>query len=133
MYSVRYQVPGTPDEVKGVAKAIMQLAREHGFADEAADDINVSLHEAWRRVTCHGFEGWSDCVDVECNLTDDEMEIVIRDPQGSHGIAKNGIEQCKLCPQEGDLAFFVMESLMSEVSVDKDEKGSRVIRMVKRK
>ncbi len=129
---IKFTIPGKPVYVKMVRVAIASVAANVGFSVEAIEDIKVSVSEACKNVTCHGHEGFSTVYTVTCEPDEEGITIVIVDEVGTYEITKDS-KPCANCPGEGDLSMFVIESLMDEVELKKDEKGNKSIRMVKHK
>ena len=127
---IKFSIPGNPDYVKMVRIAIASLAGNAGFDMEKIEDIKVSVSEACKNVTCHGHDGFSTGYAVTCEIDKKEMVITITDELGTYDIVKEK-KPCMDCPKEGDLAMFVIESLMDEAELTRDANGNKSIRMVK--
>ena len=127
---LKFSIPGKPDYVQMVRLAIASVAAKADFDMEAIEDIKVSVSEACKNITCHGHDSWSTSYEVVCELSETNIVIRVTDNCGCHDITK-GAQQCKCCPEDGNLAIFVIESLMDEASVAEDEAGNKCIVMVK--
>lgn len=124
-----FSIPGKPEYVQMVRLAIGSVAGKAEFDVEKIDDIEVAVGEACKLVTCHGHDAWGEKYDLKVKVDDDRMEITVSDNE-IHDIEKT-CKQCVRCPEDGDLAIFVMNSLMDEIEVINGENGNRSVRMVK--
>ena len=127
---LRFSIPGKPDYVQMVRLAIASVAGKAKFDMEAIEDIKVSVGEACKNITCHGHEGWAASYGVDCELFDTRIVITVTDNCGCHDLVK-GERPCRVCPDEGNLAIFVIQSLMDEAEFTEDDEGNKCIRMVK--
>ena len=115
-----------------VRLAISSVASKAGFDVEAVEDVEVSVAEACKNIICHGREGFVHSYEVEVELSALAINILVRDAcSGEESLKLH--RPCKCCPQEGNLALVVIDTLMDEAEDYMDDSGSRVIRMVKRK
>ncbi|MEG2757286.1 MAG: ATP-binding protein [Anaerovoracaceae bacterium] len=129
---LKFSLPGKPEYVRVVKLAIGSIGETAGFSMEAIDDIKIAVAEACKNITCHGFDGFSNVYEVECQSGDDEIIVTVSDKSCEHGLEKH-IKPCLDCPNEGNLAIYVIKSLMDSVEVIKEKKGNRSIQMVKKK
>jgi len=129
---LKFSVPGNPDYVKSVKLAVETAAGVANFTVEQIEDIGIAVGEACKLVTCHGFDGWSNSYDIECNIEDEAITIEVKDDECKHEITK-GRRPCMDCPGEGDLGIYVIRSLMDDVEIIKNEGKKNSIKMVKRK
>ena len=113
-----------------VRLAISSIATTAGFDLDAVEDMKTAVCEACKNVSCHGFEGFSDKYEVECNVEKGRIEIIVKDDCDDHTLEKSS-KPCQNCPSEGDLGIFVIESLMSDVEFGRGEDGRKSIKMVK--
>lgn len=129
---VKFTVPGKPEYIKVVRMGIAALAAHAGFDVEAVDDMKLAVDEACKAMTCHGYSSWINSYEVICELEEDKMTISIADAGEGRDIEKE-YRPCKNCPKDGDLAMFLINTLMdsAEVKTLSDEKKSIV--MVKNK
>ena len=129
---LKFTVPGNPEYVKIVKMAVESAAGVAGFTVEAVDDMGIAVGEACKLITCHGFDGWSNCYDIECTIEENKMTIEVKDDECKHEL-KKGFRPCMDCPNEGDLGMYVIKTLMDEVEIIKEEGRKNSIRMVKHK
>jgi Anti-sigma regulatory factor (Ser/Thr protein kinase) len=130
MDNLKFIIPGKPEYLTMVRLAISSIATTAGFDLDAVEDIKTAVCEACKNVSCHGFEGFSDKYEVECNVENGKIEIVVKDDCDQHTLQKMS-KPCQNCPKEGDLGIFVIESLMNEVKCSNDGAGRKSIKMVK--
>lgn len=131
MDHLKFIIPGKPEYLTMVRLAITSVATTAGFDLEEAEDIKTAVCEACKNVSCHGFSGFSDQYEVDCDVEKGKIDIIVKDDCSKHTLEKLN-PPCRKCPQEGDLGIFVIESLMNEVTFDRDEDGRKRIRMTKR-
>jgi len=129
---LKFSIPGKPEYVQMVRLAIASIAGKANFNVEFVEDIKEAVAEACKIVFCHGFEGFSNSYEIICEITNESMSIELNDTCSGHELVK-GEMPCSKCPDEGELAVVVMESLMDEVEINVDEEGNKSIRMVKNK
>ena len=129
---LKFSIPGKPEYVQMVRLAIASLAGKANFDIEAVEDIKAAVAEACKIVFCHGFDGFSTCYEIICEIEEGGMTITASDACSGHDLVKSS-RPCYRCPDEGDLAVAVMESLMDSVRVEIDPDGKKNIRMVKNK
>lgn len=129
---LRFSIPGKPEYMKVVRLAIASVASDAGFNVEKIDDIRLAVEEACKAVICHGHTGRSNRYEISCEVKEDELEIMIKDSNEGHDLVKEKT-LCANCPREGDIAPFVMDTLMDRFKLDQDETGSKTIVMAKKK
>lgn len=127
---LNFSVPGKPEYVQMLRLAIGSVACKSGFDVEKVEDITVAVSEACKLVTCHGRDGLPSKYDITVEVNDSGMKITVSDLSRGHTIEKS-CQQCLHCPEDGDLAIFVMDSLMDRTEVRGNDNGSRSIEMVK--
>lgn len=130
MDNIKFTIPGKPEYLTMVRLAIASIAGNAGFDYEAIEDIKTAVEEACKNVSCHGFEGFSDRYELQCNVEKGRIEVIIKDDCTNHTLEKLA-KPCQNCPKEGDLGVYVIETMMDEVDFSKDENGNKQIRMVK--
>ncbi len=127
---LKFSIPGKPKYVQMVRLAIASIAGQVGFDVEKVEDMTVAVSEACKLVTCHGQEKFSENYDVIVEIDGESISITVSDFSSGHNIEKE-FRQCMKCPEEGNLARFVIESLMDSVETTENEKGNKSIKMVK--
>ncbi|NLD11837.1 MAG: histidine kinase [Clostridiales bacterium] len=130
MDNLKFIIPGKPEYLTMVRLAISSIATTAGFDLEAVEDMKTAVCEACKNVSCHGFDGFSDKYEVDCNVEEGRIEIIVKDACDSHTLQKL-TKPCQNCPKEGDLGIFVIESLMNDVEFGRGDDGRKSIRMVK--
>ncbi|MEG2626630.1 MAG: ATP-binding protein [Anaerovoracaceae bacterium] len=128
--NLKFIVPGKPEYLMMVRLAISSIATTAGFDIDGAEDIKNAVEEACKNISCHGFEGFSDKYEVECNVEKGRIEITVTDICDEHTLEKIA-KPCQNCPSEGDLGIYVIKSLMSEVEIVRPVDGHKSIKMVK--
>lgn len=126
---LKFSVPGNPEYVKIVKSAAQSAAGVANYSIEAVDDIGIAVGEACKLITCHESKCFCDHYEIECTMEEDRMQIIISDEFSNHGIEKY-MKPCMDCPNEGNLGFLVIKSLMDEVEIIKED-NKKSIRMVK--
>ena len=129
---LKFSIPGKPEYVQMVRLAIASIAGKADFNVDAVEDIKEAVAEACKIVFCHGSLGLSDSYEIICEVENEKITITASDAC-SKGKRLDGAKACSKCPDEGNLAVPVMESLMDSVSVEFDEGGNKIIKMVKNK
>lgn len=129
---LKFSIPGKPEYVQMVRLAIASIAGKANFDVEAVEDIREAVAEACKIVFCHGFDGFSNAYEIMCAITEENMTIELSDTCRGHDLVKGDIP-CRRCPDEGELAVAVMQTLMDSVEVGVDCDGNKNIRMVKNK
>ena len=129
---LKFSIPGKPEYVQMVRLAIASIAGKANYDVDAVEDIKEAVAEGCKIVFCHGFEGFSNSYEIICEIGDKSMVIALNDACSGHDLVK-GVMPCSKCPDEGELAVAVMESLMDGVEINVDGDGNKSIRMVKNK
>ncbi|MDY2959885.1 MAG: ATP-binding protein [Hornefia sp.] len=131
MDKINFIIPGKPEYLTMVRLAIGSIASNAGFNLEEIEDIKTAVCEACKYVSCHGFNGFSEKYEVECNAAEGLIEIIVQDDCDCHSLEKKH-KPCKICPSEGDLGVYVVETLMNEVEFGKNENDHKFVKMVKK-
>ena len=127
-----FVIPGKPEYITMVRLAVGSAADNAGFNIDQIEDIKNAVGEACKNICCHGSEGWAEEFQVECLIDDEKMEIYVKDNSTEHNVKKL-YKPCLDCPNEGDLALFVITSLMDKLEIIKGENCKNTIKMVKEK
>lgn len=127
-----FSIPGKPEYMQTVKFAVGCAAGAANFSVEAVEDIKIAVSEACKSISCHGYEGFSKQYDVICDIEDERITILVADNDETHELEKHK-KPCLDCPHEGDLAIFVMKSLMDEIEINNESGNHRSIKMVKAK
>ncbi len=128
--NLKFIIPGKPEYLTMIRLAIGSIASTAGFDIDASEDIKTAVEEACKNISCHGFDGFSDKYEVECNVEKNRIEIIVTDICEKHNLEKIA-KPCQNCPSEGDLGIYVIRSLMNEVEIVKQIDGHKSIKMVK--
>ena len=115
-----------------VRLAIASIAGKANFDVDAVEDIKQAVAEACKIVFCHGSYGFSDRYGIICEVEEEKMTITASDACSENKLIDETFS-CSKCPDQGNLAVPVMESLMDSVEIDFDIGGNKIIKMVKNK
>lgn len=127
-----FVIPGKPEYITMVRLAVGSAADNAGFNIDQIEDIKNAVGEACKNICCHGSDGWAEEFQVECLIDDEKMEIYVRDKSTEHNVKKL-YKPCLDCPNEGDLALYVITTLMDKLEIIKEENCKNTIKMVKEK
>ena len=130
MDNLNFVIPGKPEYLTMIRLAIGSVSTTAGFDLDAVEDIKTAVSDACKLISCHGYDGFSDKYELQCIVGKGSIEITVKDQCESHSLEKIA-KPCRNCPKEGDLGFFVIQSLMNDVEFGIDEDGRKSIRMVK--
>lgn len=128
---LKFTIPGQPEYVKIAKLAVGSAAGIANFDIEAIEDIEIAVGEACKNISCHGFDGFSNFYEVECQIDENKIVITVSDERCEHSLKKSK-KPCLDCPNEGNLGIYIIKSLMNEVELVKAENRNS-IRMVKNK
>lgn len=128
---LKFSIPGKPEYLKIAKLAVGSAAGTANFDIEAIEDIEIAVGEACKNISCHGFDGFSNFYEVECQIEEEKITITVTDNRCGHEIEKYK-KPCLDCPNEGNLGIYIIKSLMNEVEIIKKDSGNS-IRMVKHK
>lgn len=129
---IKFTIPGKPAYLTMVRLAIGSVADTMGFDFEEIEDIKTAVSEACKNVSCHGLSGFAEEYSVECVAEEGCLEIYVTDNSDGH-VLQRLAKPCQSCPNEGNLAIFVIQSLMNEVEILNGSQEKKTIKMVKRK
>ena len=130
MDTIKITIPGKPEYLTMIRLAIGSIATTAGFPVDDIEDIKTAVEEACKNVSCHGHEKRADQYEVECSIGTAALEVTVRDICQCHTLEKLS-KACRHCPGEGNIALYMMQTLMDEVIVE-NEDGCKTIRMVKK-
>ena len=116
---IKFVIPGKPEYITMVRLAVGSAADNAGFNFDQIEDIKNAVGEACKNICCHGSEGWAEEFQVECIIEEDKMTIYVKDTSTAHNITKL-YKPCLDCPNEGDLALYVITSLMDKLEIIKE-------------
>ena len=130
MDNLKFTIPGKPEYMTMIRLATSSIAAQAGFDVDQAEDIKIAVVEACKNISCHGKEGYSDKYEIEYAVDKGSFCVTIIDACEKSSLEKVS-QQCQNCPQEGDIGMILLHSLMTTVSVGKDEQGHKFIQMEK--
>lgn len=128
---ISISIPGKMEYVQAVKMMVGTLASKSKFDMEQVEDIKIAVEEGIKNVDCHGNDKLSSKCDITVEILDDRMVITVEDMCHEHSIDK-GIKPCIDCPNEGELAKFIIGSIMDDVEITQEKGRGRKIRMVKK-
>lgn len=129
---LKFVIPGKPEYITMVRLAVGSIADTAGYDYEEIEDIKTAVSEACKNITCHGSEGFAEEYEVECIVEKDRIQITVRDTSEGHNLKKLK-KPCLDCPNEGNLSLYVINTLMSDVEIIKEENCKNTIKMIKAK
>ena len=130
---LKFSIPGKPEYVQMVRLAIASIAGKANFNVDDVEDIQQAVSEACKVVFCHGSSGRSERYEIVCEVEEEKITITASDACSMGSERVEGAKICMHCPSDGDLAVPVMEALMDSVSVEHDDCGNKIVKMVKSK
>ena len=130
--TLKFVIPGKPEYMTMIRLSIGSIADTAGFNIEQIEDIKTAVAEACKNISCHGSDAFADACQIECIVGEGRMEITVDDLSSDHTIEKTK-KPCLDCPNEGNLGFFVIQSLMTKVELIDNLQGKKTIRMIKEK
>ena len=130
MDNLKFTIPGKPEYMTMIRLATSSIAAQAGFDVDQTEDIKIAVVEACKNVSCHGQNGYSEKYEIEYTVEKGSFGVRVIDACDQHSLEKIS-QQCQNCPQEGDIGMILLHSLMSSVSIGKDEEGHKFIEMVK--
>ena len=124
------------DKVELAREFVADIARQVPMNGQQIYDLELVVTEALTNVIEHAYEGREDCqMEVSVGYEEDQFTIVIShdgadfDPSTqADPVMKEYLAQRRV----GGLGLFLMKKLMDQVEYTTDDKGKRVIRLVKR-
>ena len=129
---LQFVIPGKPQYITIVRRAVGSAANTAGFDVEEIEDIKTAVGEACKNISCHGSEGFAEQYQVDCEIEDGKMQIYVTDISGSHKLEKLQ-KPCLDCPNEGDLGLYVIKSLMTSIEIIDGPNCKKAIKMTKAK
>lgn len=125
------KLPGNPDFIRISKNAVMTAASLAECNIDLIDEIGMAVYEACKNISCHGYDGWCKTYDVEVNIEEENFSVTVSSEGEQHTLEKR-FKPCLDCPREGDIGIALIYSLMDKVEIDKDGKGGKAIKMVKK-
>ncbi len=115
---LKLSINGSPDYIEVAKMSVATLAAKLGFDMDQIEEIEMAIEEACKLLTCHGHENWCAEYSIECFFVENVLTIKLVD-SGKGNIDKAGVKCCVDCPNEGDLGFHVIKTLMDQVEISK--------------
>jgi len=130
---LRFSLPGSKDSVSAVRLAVASYANSSGFSLLDVEDISVAISEACKIICCHGHDRLACRFLVLVGMMEDTLRITISDSNGEYTIEKGECQRCGHCPEDGDLAMFILSSLMDKAELSDQPGGGKTLVMEKKK
>lgn len=125
---IEMKVPAKPQYVGVTRLAISGLANRVGFTFEEIEDLKIASSEAVTNAVEHAYKGEDGEVVIGCALYEDKMEIMVADRGSSFDyeetkkhIGPYETDEDIEFLREGGLGLYLMEALMDEVKVLREE------------
>lgn len=128
---LRFSLPGSKESIAAVRSAVASYANSLGFSMLEVEDISIAITEACKVICCHGHEGFSCRFLVVVGMVEGSLVITVSDNSQGFTIEKKACELCGHCPDDGDMAMFILSSLMDEAKLNDQSDGIRKLVMVK--
>jgi serine/threonine-protein kinase RsbW len=130
---LRFSLPGSKDSVSAVRLAVASYANSSGFSLLEVEDICVAISEACKIICCHGHDRLACRFLVLVGMEENVLHISMSDNNGEFTIEKGECPRCGHCPEDGDLAMFILSSLMDKVELSDQPNGGKILVMEKKK
>ena len=122
------------DEIR---EFVGEVARQVGFSEKEVYSIQLAADEASTNIIEHAYAGVENGrIEIDCNITGDDLKIVIRDNGKSFDPSSVPEPNVKADLSErkiGGLGMYLMRKLMDEVFYESLPKGGNILTMIKRK
>jgi anti-sigma regulatory factor (Ser/Thr protein kinase) len=115
--SVGFRLQARPSSAVLVRHRLEEWLQAQGVSEREQFDVLLAASEAFANAVEHPRLPAAAVVDVEAAITDDELELTIRD----YGAWRNERERA-----EGGLGFPIMWTVMQDVEVDSQCEGSTI-------
>ena len=122
------------DEIR---EFVGEVARQVGFSEKEVYSIQLAADEASTNIIEHAYAGVENGrIEIDCNITGDDLKIVIRDNGKSFDPSSVPEPNVKADLSErkiGGLGMYLMRKLMDDVSYVSSPEGGNILTMIKRK
>ena len=122
------------DEIR---EFVGEIARQVGFSEKEVYSIQLAADEASTNIIEHAYAGVENGrIEIDCNITGDELKIVMRDNGKSFdpsSVPEPNVKADLTERKIGGLGMYLMRKLMDEVSYESLPKGGNILTMIKRK
>jgi serine/threonine-protein kinase RsbW len=122
------------DEIR---EFVGEIARQVGFSEKEVYSIQLAADEASTNIIEHAYAGVEEGrIEIDCNITGDELKIVMRDNGKSFdpsSVPEPNVKADLTERKIGGLGMYLMRKLMDEVSYESLPKGGNILTMIKRK
>ena len=122
------------DEIR---EFVGEVARQVGFSEKEVYSIQLAADEASTNIIEHAYAGVEEGrIEIDCNITGDELKIVMRDNGKSFdpsSVPEPNVKADLTERKIGGLGMYLMRKLMDEVSYESLPKGGNILTMIKRK
>jgi serine/threonine-protein kinase RsbW len=122
------------DEIR---EFVGEIARQVGFSEKEVYSIQLAADEASTNIIEHAYAGVEEGrIEIDCNITGDELKIVMRDNGKSFdpsSVPEPNVKADLTERKIGGLGMYLMRKLMDEVFYESLPKGGNILTMIKRK
>ena len=129
---IEFRIPGDPECVPMVRKAVQSIARSLGFSEETAADIELSVAEAVANAIEHGSPRRDrDAVMIVCRVTGDKLIVDVEDNGPGFELPRRN-HRWELLDERGR-GLKLIQHLMDKVNVCQTANGCRITMAKKNK
>lgn len=122
------------DEIR---EFVGEIARQVGFSEKEVYSIQLAADEASTNIIEHAYAGVENGrIEIDCNITGDDLKIVIRDNGKSFdpsSVPEPNVKADLTERKIGGLGMYLMRKLMDDVSYESLPEGGNILTMIKRK
>jgi serine/threonine-protein kinase RsbW len=122
------------DEIR---EFVGEVARQVGFSEKEVYSIQLAADEASTNIIEHAYAGVENGrIEIDCNITGDDLKIVIRDNGKSFdpsSVPEPNVKADLTERKIGGLGMYLMRKLMDDVSYVSSPEGGNILTMIKRK
>lgn len=127
---IKLSIPNKAEYVSVVRLTTSAIASRMGFNIEEIEDIKVAIAEACTNTLEHGSIGEKENLDIDFDIYLDKLVITVKD--AGEGFNINDVKDLTVEELgESNLGIFIINSLMDDVNLIKDNGKGTEIRMTK--
>lgn len=122
---IEFRIPADPECVRVVRKAMQCIARNLGFSEEVAADIELSVAEAVVNAVEHGSpRSGEDVVMIVCRVTGDKLVVDVEDRGPGFTLPRRN-RRWELLDDRGR-GLRLIQHFMDKVTVCRTSRGCRI-------
>jgi serine/threonine-protein kinase RsbW len=127
---VALTIPARPEYVALCRLALTGLARTRALSPEVVADLKLALTEACSNSVRHAYEeGREGVVEVRYDLTDERMDVEVRDDGA--GFDPDVLERAQEELDEGGLGIAIIRAVTDELEIGARPEGGSRLRFTK--